>query len=73
LLLTSKQTKEHYCITENTMEQLKKNNCIKYAELLKQAYVTTSRKEALHLIHEADKLRMEMSLEPANYPIIYGN
>jgi hypothetical protein len=53
------------------MEQSKKNNCIRYAELLAQAYATTSRKEAIQLIHQADKLRMEITQDD-EHPVCYG-
>jgi len=48
-----------------------KTNKNSYVELLAQAQRCPSRKEALHLIHQADKLRMEMTSQP--YPLVYGN
>ena len=41
------------------MKQAQLNN--RYAALLAQANVTTSRKDAIYLIREADKVRMLMA------------
>ena len=43
-----------------------------YHQLLQLAQQTTSRKEAVHLIHEADKLRMKMFQQQVEHPACYG-
>ena len=43
-----------------------------YLELLRMAEEAQSRKEALFLIHLADKVRMEITKEKQDYPTIYG-
>ena len=49
------------------MEQLNK----RYVELLTQADKATNRKEALRLIHEADRIRWEMT-QQVEHPVCYG-
>ncbi len=44
-----------------------------YALLLKEAEITNSRSDALHLIHRADRLREEMSRTGVEYPCLYGS
>ena len=51
------------------MKQLKKQ--VTYTELLAQAEAATSRKEAVRLIHLADKARMKLCREHHEYPSIY--
>ena len=49
-----------------------KNNLeLKYAALLQLAEQATSRKEAIHLIHQADKTRQEMCRQTLEHPLIY--
>ena len=45
---------------------------ISYLELLRLAEEATSRKEAIRLIHLADKVRMEITNEKQDYPCVYG-
>ena len=53
----------------NNQSTIKQHN---YVELLRMAEKAQSRKEALFLIHLADKVRMEMSKEKQDYPVVYG-
>lgn len=45
---------------------------ISYLELLRLAEEAQSRKEAVRLIHLADKVRMEITNEKHDYPCVYG-
>ena len=45
---------------------------ISYLELLRLAEEAQSRKEAVRLIHLADKVRMEITNQKQDYPVIYG-
>ena len=59
MLITFKYQKTNYDNYENTMrtiEQLTKD----YIDLLAEAEATMNRKDALSIIHTADKVRMEI-------------
>ena len=47
---------------------------LNYVQLLKLAENTTNRKEAIHLINLADKLRNnQLQRQPMDHPVVFGN
>ena len=51
---------------------MKNNLSTKYAALLRLADETTSRKEAIDLIHEADRIRHQMCQQDIEHPECHG-
>ncbi len=43
-----------------------------YLNLLKEAENSTSRKDAVYFIRQADKIRMEMCKMEIDYPVVYS-